>query len=98
GPQLLDSVEMLGPGMHKRPAIFVQRTRSSSIGGDLAGCDHLQQRVSHLRVELPTRLDTDFAEDPLARPSAPVGAVTGHRLESITGMDDERLERDLLAA
>src|SRR6202022_1232868 len=90
---------MLGPEVdNQRFAVFMQSALGGSADGDLAGFDHLQQHVSDLRVELPDRLGADFLEDPIAGAGAPVGAVAAHRLEGIAGMDDARLDRDLLAA
>src|SRR6202022_77181 len=90
---------MLGPEVDdQRFAVFMQSALGGSADGDLAGFDHLQQHVSDLRGELPARLGADFFEDPVPRACASIGPVAAHRLEGIAGMDDARLDRDLLAA
>src|SRR6202171_2686615 len=90
---------MLGPEVdNQRFAVFMQSALGGSADGDLAGFDHLHQHVSDLRAELPARLGADFFEDPVPRACASIGPVAAHRLEGIAGMDDARLDGDLLAA
>src|SRR6202022_2499092 len=76
----------------------MQSVLGGSADSDLAGFDDLQQHVSDLRVELPARLGADFFEDPVPRSCASIGPVAAHRREGIAGMDDARLDRDLLTA
>src|SRR6202022_3079921 len=79
-------------------AVFVHGALDRTRYRDLAGFDDLQERVGDLRIELPAGLGADFLDDPVARPSPPVGPVAGHRLERVAGMDDARLNGNALTA
>ncbi len=46
---------------------------------------------------MPAGLGSDLLHDPRARPGPAVGAVAGHRLERVAGMDDARLNGNSLA-
>ena len=81
----------------RQPPVFVNGAFHGSIHVQVAPLDHLEQGLGDPRIELPPRLGVDLFENPVARPSPAIGSVARHGLKGVTGVDDPRLDRDLLA-